>query len=341
MWGLWILNSKKTSIIEMIDRHEYWTDLFHALVHDAFKEEGLLIFNAHSSAVRALEVPMFTAMIDRHEEIDSAFRSGQKAFGTACNLPPIIETDTNVHLFTSSEENRTLLVHEDGRFATDGGAVSKEELLMRLEETPETFSNNVVTRPLMQEMLFNTLIFAGGGAEVKYWGELHAVFRDMDVPMPIVVKRMEIIHEDMSLRKLMDKYDLEVSARLHEDVEHRKKSLVEDATDASFLEEVDEIQERLESDYGAVGEAADRKNHLHLIDANLKAHRKQFDYLKRRYQLEVRRTLRHQLNDLEEVAERILPGGSLQERVYHPWMFPGIDPSALSYTTQLTIIKGV
>ncbi|WP_342389010.1 bacillithiol biosynthesis cysteine-adding enzyme BshC [Salinicoccus bachuensis] len=335
------LNNKKTRIVEMIDTHEYWTELFHALVHDVFKEEGLLIFNAHSSAVRALEVPMFKTMIERHEEIDQAFRSGQEAFGTACNLPPMIETDTNVHLFTGSEENRTLLMHEDGRFATDKGAVSKKELLGRLEETPETFSNNVVTRPLMQEMLFNTLIFAGGGAEVKYWGELHAAFRDMDVPMPIIVKRMEIIHEDMRLRKLMDKYDLEVSARLHEDVEHRKKSLVDDATDASFLKEVDEIQGRLESDYAGVAEVPGRKNHRHLIDANLKAHQKQFDYLKRRYQLEVRRTLRHQLNDLEEVAERILPGGSLQERVYHPWMFPGIESSTLSYTTQLTIVKGV
>ncbi|MBY8910864.1 bacillithiol biosynthesis BshC, partial [Salinicoccus roseus] len=93
-------------------------------------------------------------------------------------------------------------------------------------------------------------------------------------------------------------------------------------------------------DYDAV-EAASERTHRHLIEANLKAHRKQFDYLKRRYQLEVRRTLRHQLNDLEEVAERILPGGSLQERIYHPWMFPGIDPSTLSYTTKLTIIKGV
>ncbi|MFA7744738.1 bacillithiol biosynthesis cysteine-adding enzyme BshC [Salinicoccus roseus] len=334
------LRSRKVAIMEMIDTHEYWTELFHALVHDVFSEEGLIIFNAHSSAVRRLEVPMFKEMLERHDEIDQAFRSGQAAFGAACSLPPMIETDTNVHLFTGSEENRTLLVHNADGFATDKGVVSKDELLARLEEAPETFSNNVVTRPLMQEMLFNTLIFAGGGAEVKYWGELHEAFRKMEVPMPIVVKRMEILHEDMRLRKLMDKYDLQVSHRLHEDVERKKKELLDDATDASFLKEVDDMQARLESDYDAVGAASERTPR-HLIEANLKAHRKQFDYLKRRYQLEVRRTLRHQLNDLEEVAERILPGGNLQERIYHPWMFPEIDPSTLSYTTQLTIIKGV
>ncbi|MFC3419784.1 bacillithiol biosynthesis cysteine-adding enzyme BshC [Salinicoccus hispanicus] len=336
-----LLHHKKNRIIEMIHQNEYWTELFHALVHDVFKEEGLLIFNAHGEAARAFEVPIFERMINQHEKIDQSFRSGQKKFNETLGLSPMIETETNVHLFTGSEGSRTLLTTEDGWFETDKGPVDKETLIERLGDTPETFSNNVVTRPLMQEMLFNTLIFAGGGAEVKYWGELHEVFEAMAVPMPIVLKRMEIIHEDMRLAKLLAKYDLQVSKRLHADVEEEKERLVADATDHEFLDAVDDIGTRLEGDYAALSDTAGREQYQHLIEANVKVHQKQLAYLKRRYQLEVKKTLRSKLNDLEEVAERIMPGGALQERVYHPWMFPVVDPRALSYTTELTIIKGV
>src|SRR5699024_8471539 len=210
-----------------------------------------------------------------------------------------------------------------------------------LGETPETFSNNVVTRPLMQEMLFNTLIFAGGGAEVKYWGELHKVFETLDVPMPIVLKRMEIIHEDMRIEKLKDEHGLAFSAEMSDDIERIKEALIESHTDMSFLNEVEEIGERLARDYAGLEEKEERGQYRQLLESNMKMHRKQLDYLKRRYQLTVRRSLRRQLNDLDEVSEKLMPGGVLQERVYHPWVFQGQPPTfpTLSYTTQLTVTK--
>ncbi len=335
------LNGKKEQIIRMIDSNDYWTELFHALVHDAFKEEGLIIFNAHSKNVRALEIPMFEQMIRRHEEIDAAFREGQEAFGREAGIGRMIETETNVHLFTGSEYTRTLLSEEDGQFISDMSPMNQAELLERLESSPETFSNNVVTRPLMQEMVFNTLIFAGGGAEVKYWGELHKVFETLDVPMPIVLKRMEIIHEDLRLGKLMGEHQLEISNDMVDTIDESKNQLLKSHTDESLIDEVEAIGESLEKDYDNMKNAEGRAQYRQLIEANMKMHRKQLDYLKRRYQLEVKRSLRHQLNDLDEVAERLMPDGALQERVYHPWMFQGASPTfpPLEYTTELTVIK--
>ncbi|AKG73698.1 bacillithiol biosynthesis cysteine-adding enzyme BshC [Salinicoccus halodurans] len=335
------LHGKKDQIIRMIDSNEYWTELFHALVHDAFKEEGLIIFNAHSRKVRQLEIPMFEEMIDRHGEIDAAFREGQEAFDAEADIGRMIETDTNVHLFSGSEYNRTLLSFEDGEFISDESPVDRQGLVERLAATPETFSNNVVTRPLMQEMVFNTLIFAGGGAEVKYWGELHKVFEVLNVPMPIVLKRMEIIHEDMRIRKLMDEHNLTLSKDMLEKVDETKNHLLQTHTDASLLAEVDEIGGRIEKDYNDMKNSTGREQYRQLIEANMKMHQKQLDYLKRRYKLEVKRSLRHQLNDLDEVAEKLMPNGELQERVYHPWMFKGAPPTypKLSYTTELTVIK--
>lgn len=335
------LKEKKRIVAEMIEANDYWTELFHALVHDAFKEDGLVIFNAHSPRVRALEIPMFEQMIQNRSDIDRAFRNGQKIFNDAAGIEPMIETDTNVHLFTGSEYTRTLLEFEADEFHSDDASVSESRLLARLYDNPETFSNNVVTRPLMQEMLFNTLIFAGGGAEVKYWGELHQVFDTMDVKMPIVLKRMEIIREDSRTAKLMSEYDLQLSPNMITQVEDQKESLIREKTDESFIDEVDEIGEKLQKDYEMVLSGEGRDQYEDLIRANMQIHEKQLGYLKKRYQLEVKRSLRRQLNDLDEMVEKLMPDGSLQERIYHPWVFPEVPPTTppLRYTTDLTVIK--
>lgn len=46
---------------------------------------------------------------------------------------------------------------------SDGAhSFSYEELIEEMERNPARFSNNVVTRPLMQEYVFPTLAFIGG-----------------------------------------------------------------------------------------------------------------------------------------------------------------------------------
>lgn len=52
-----------------------------------------------------------------------------------------------------------------------------DELHTHMEEHPERFSNNVVTRPLMQEFLIPTLAFIAGPGEINYWGELKQALR--------------------------------------------------------------------------------------------------------------------------------------------------------------------
>ena len=162
----------KARIKKEINTHTYWSELFTALVNNIFSEYGLLIFNAHNSEVRKLEKGIFKEIIEKSDDIDRAFREGQKEFTDHFNIPKTIETDTNVHLFVNSKEKRELLLRDGDEFKTEESIYTKEELFDYLNKTPEEFSNNVVTRPLMQELLFNTVVFLGGGAEVKYWGEL-------------------------------------------------------------------------------------------------------------------------------------------------------------------------
>ena len=66
-------------------------------------------------------------------------------------------------------------------------------------EFPWKLSNNVVTRPITQEMLFPTLAFIAGPGEIAYWAELKQVFEYLLIKMPLIVPRLNITLLDRSV----------------------------------------------------------------------------------------------------------------------------------------------
>ena len=94
------------------------------------------------------------------------------------------------------DNERVLLEDQQGKFVGKDGAhsFSYEELIEEMERNPARFSNNVVTRPLMQEYVFPTLAFIGGPGELAYWSELQQVFHTVGFQMPPVVPRLTITY---------------------------------------------------------------------------------------------------------------------------------------------------
>ena len=87
--------------------------------------------------------------------------------------------------YDQRSNERILLEFDQGnnRFVGKSGRVSftKEELMEIASNDPAKLSNNVVTRPLMQEWLFPTLAFIAGPGEISYWAELKLVFEHFEI----------------------------------------------------------------------------------------------------------------------------------------------------------------
>jgi bacillithiol biosynthesis cysteine-adding enzyme BshC len=56
---------------------------------------------------------------------------------------------------------------------------SREELLERIDRTPEKFNPNVLLRPVVQDYLLPTLVYTGGAAEVAYFGQVGVVYEKL------------------------------------------------------------------------------------------------------------------------------------------------------------------
>ena len=91
----------------------------------------------------------------------------------------------NIFYYDEEYKERILLEYNqvNQQFIGKNGAVrfSRKELLQIASEFPWKLSNNVVTRPITQEMLFPTLAFIAGPGEIAYWAELKQAFEHFSV----------------------------------------------------------------------------------------------------------------------------------------------------------------
>lgn len=299
-----------------------WTDHFQFIIQTLFKDHGLLLIDSQNKAFRALETDALIWMFDHHEAIDKAFRSGQEKMQSLINEQQII-TDTNVHLFMSFDGKRQLLRCVDGKYVLPKSDVTftKAEIRAKIQAAPHLFSNNVVTRPLMEEMMFNTLAFIGGPSEIKYWGELKQVFDFAKVEMPPVVPRMRITYTNDKVLKDMSRFNISVEDLFELGITKYQNEFLGSKENPLLLNQMQATISNLEKDYEAMQLLEVTQDTKQLLLDNLNYHKRQFEYFKKRYHHEIKRRHDIDFKALTAIGNVMHPGGGLQERLMHPLQF--------------------
>ncbi|MCE4956877.1 bacillithiol biosynthesis cysteine-adding enzyme BshC [Macrococcoides caseolyticum] len=299
-----------------------WTDHFHYIIHTLFKDYGLLFIDSQNKALRALETDQLVWMFDNHEAIDKAFRSGQEKMKALIEEQQIM-TDTNVHLFMSYDGKRQLLKYVDGKYVLPKSDVTftKAEIRAKIQAAPHLFSNNVVTRPLMEEKIFNTLAFIGGPSEIKYWGELKQVFQFAHVEMPPVVPRMRITYANDKVLKDMQRFRITFEDLFERGIESFQNEYLVSKENALLLSQMQVTVMNLEKDYEAMQLLNVSSDTKQLLQDNLSYHKRQFEYFKKRYQQEIKRCHDIDFKALNAIGNVLYPDNGLQERLMHPLQF--------------------
>lgn len=335
---------------DIIYQYDSWTDMFKTLLHEVFKDYGVLFIDAQFKELRELEKPILKEMIQQHEAIDYAFRNTQ-AQTTQSGLNQMIQTDTNVHLFFHADNMRQLLSKEGNHFKLSKSEIkyTKDEILELIETEPQRFSNNVVTRPIMEEWLFNTAAFIGGPSEIKYWAELNEVFKLLEIEMPIVMPRLKITYLTQRAGKLLNQYQLDVQNVIESGIENDRTKFIRERASESFIKQVEQLKEEHARIYQhLLDEVKGNQDNINLVNKNNEIHNTQYEYLLQRYLLNIERENDISMKHFRELEYVIHPMGGLQERIWNPLQIMnefGIDvfsPSTyppLEYTFNQIIIK--
>ena len=197
--------------------------------------------------------------------------------------------------------------------------------------------------------MFNTAAFIGGPSEIKYWAELKGVFDTLNVEMPIVMPRLRITYLYARTKKLLKQYNLSIESVIANGVEQERQRFVREKASNNFINEVEEMKIQQQELYNNLFTYVENNhdNQL-LLEKNNQIHLNQYDYLIKRYLLNIERENDISMRQFREISETLHPMGGLQERVWNPLQIMndfGIDvfsPSTyppLSYSFDHLIIN--
>jgi bacillithiol synthase len=310
---------------QMIEREGDIVRFFAHFVMHLFKDFGLLVIDSAYPALRKIEKNHFHHLIESSQSITNAVLEQQEeirnnGFSTQLDISP-----NAANLFISINDERALLEREGSAFKEKnaGDTITMEGILKMLDEAPERFSNNVVTRPLMQEWLFPTLAFIGGPGEIAYWGELKKVFEHSGLKIPPVVPRLSITIVEREVEKKLASLGLSLTQVLIEGVSEKREEYWCSIKEPSLEREIAELEQFLQQKYTHIREKSERihRGLNQIVDKNLSIHLHQFDYLRKRTDKALKDKYEKTFSDFAKVENCLRPNEGPQERTWNTLYF--------------------
>ncbi|MBY0097775.1 bacillithiol biosynthesis cysteine-adding enzyme BshC [Mesobacillus maritimus] len=329
-------NSIREFTKKALDVSETFVDFFAMIIMEMFKDHGLLIIDSGDRELRRYESEFFIKQLNQHAEITIKVKNQQQIISKAGFKPAIDIGEDAANLFYTDPitNERVLLQYEpiNGVFFGKNGEVSltKDELLTIATEFPERLSNNVVTRPLMQEWLFPTIAFIGGPGEIAYWAELKTVFEHFNMKMPPLVPRLNITILDRSIETDLDELDLDLQEVLEHGTNQHELKFIDSMKDRELEDLLNEAKNQLKTQYELIRSKSAHvdKALLPLVEKNEKIILKQIEFMEKKVYESVCRKHDHVLKKFSRVENALRPNGSPQERLWNPFYYlnkHGID----------------
>lgn len=310
----------------MLERSLSYTDFFASLLHYFFQEEGLLYIDAANAEFRKYEAPYFVKMIEHAEEIAETVAATEQSLIKDGYSAVIGAEKTAANLFITVKGERLLLERQGTDFVANNGAIrfTKPQLLEIAEKNPELLSNNVVTRPLMQEMVFPVLAFVGGPGEIAYWAAFKGAFELFGMELPVIMPRLSLTLVNRQTQRLLDKYNLDFSAVVNSrQITEMRNELMESIREQEAEALIEGLQHQLEKAYEDIQQqfSSISKGLSPLVEKNLQLHTKQLNFLKNKLQDEVVLQNSIEFGHYAAIENELLPNDGFQERVYSPFTY--------------------
>ena len=188
--------------------------------------------------------------------------------------------------------------------------VTEKEDFETINKNPEIFSPNVLMRPIYQEMILPNIAYVGGGSELSYWFQLYDTFKDLSLPMPILVMRNSVVLLDSKKQNKIKKLSLD-TLDFFEDINLiNKKYILKNSDKINLNEELMRMKEVFQSINQKIEDpslisslnAIEKKNNNMIADFENKV----IKNLKSKNEI--------QINQILKIKNDFFPNKKLQER---------------------------
>ncbi|MBH0165979.1 bacillithiol biosynthesis cysteine-adding enzyme BshC [Fictibacillus sp. 7GRE50] len=298
---------------------------FAKLLSKWFSEEGLIVLDSGDPSFKKLQSTMLKEMIVHNSEIDHAFNDRTEELCRSGFSEPIEVQENNAHLFYTKNQERILLYRDENGFSSKEKdfKISESELLEEAVKHPEKFSNNVVTRPLMQEFLLPVLSFVAGPGEIAYWAVLGKVFSQFNRLMPILTPRLSFTLVTDQVNELVQSKKLTVQQVLENGTDGYKREWFALNRPIETFETVQSVKAEFTSSYEKLIKLAEDIDStlLPVADQNMKRILSEIDYMENKLEQRVRKKVKEPLAEFDEIMLQLKPTVILQERIWNIYQF--------------------
>lgn len=300
---------------------------FAKLMASLFGKHGLILLDADDAALRETEVPFFHKLIDGNAALEQALFAGKAAVEKLGHAPQAdVQQDAANLFYIQAGERLPLFRQREGTFADRHGDLQfrAEELRLRVADDPACLSNNVFSRPLMQEYVLPVLATVLGPGEIAYWGLLKEAFNTFGMDMPIVLPRLSFTLVEGTVQKQMGKLGLSFADALFH-LEERRAAWLREQDGDGIEEHFAEVKRKFAELYAPTVQLAGGINPglKALGDKNLGKILDQITYLEARMMAAHRAKHDTAMRQFDRIGLSLAPLGKEQERVYN--VFPVIN----------------
>ena len=284
-----------------------------------FHEYGLLVLDANSpilkkelSTIIKNEINEFSTYKNISES-DAALKSK--------GIKPQAKIQ-EVNFFKLEKGQRLKINYSENKFFIANEEVSKDQLLLDINNKPESFSPNVFLRPLYQEIILPNLAYIGGPGELSYWLQLKSNFDFYKTPFPLLANRLSLYVIDSSIEKKMKNFSFSVLDFINTSFDELKKNFLSTTQDFENLnwEETDSKLYTIYLKYKEIylGSTPEIGSFL---DAEWKNIEKSVEKIKSKLQKQL--ATKHDLGikQIEQIKVKLFPNFIPQERFYHFFTF--------------------
>lgn len=310
---------------EVLLQADQLTDAFARVMAKLFGSYGLILMDADDALLRRAEGAFFETLIMQNEKLEQALYAGRAAM-IAHGYEPLADIRENAaNLFWIESGERILLMRDaDGGFVDRSGQLrfTSEQLIEHARRQPERFSNNVLTRPLMQEFLLPVLATVLGPGEIAYWGLTREAFRAFGMRMPIVVPRLEFTLVEKTVYKQLNKLGLSVQDAIFH-LEEKREAWLRAHGGVEIEEHFAKVKEQFDAWYTPTLQWV---GSLHpglkpISETNRRKMMEQIDFLEKRAIQALAEQHAADHRRFERIKQSLTPLGKKQERVYNVFAY--------------------
>jgi bacillithiol synthase len=216
------------------------SDAFARLLDRMLGDLGVIVFECSDRAAKPLASAIFAHEVTHPGRTWAlATEAGQR----------LAASGYHAQVDGSSQSGTALFRIDGSRTAVE--ASDAAGLANDARNHPETFSPNVLLRPIVEDALFPTVSYVSGPNELAYLGQLRKVYEHFGVPMPLMFPRSSATILDSASARFLEKHDLPFEA-----LQARDESALNRLLAASLPESVDralkEAEESIQQKMAAI-----------------------------------------------------------------------------------------